>query len=168
MFSDAGRFELPQRMAPKAPCAVMPFPLGCASLNGRSAVRISINTRKTPQALLGLRCFSGAAGQIRTADLILTKDALYLLSYSSERTCPFFKGHVATKKGLEPSTSGVTGRRSNRLNYLATARLYYQIRRCLSTLFFSLALFFAGAGSSRSGKRAQAACASPCAAPSMS
>ena len=32
----------------------------------------------------------GAAGQIRTADLILTKDALYLLSYSSEKTCPFF------------------------------------------------------------------------------
>ncbi len=28
---------------------------------------------------------------------------------------------VATKKGLEPSTSGVTGRRSNQLNYLATA-----------------------------------------------
>ena len=26
----------------------------------------------------------GAAGQIRTADLILTKDALYRLSYSSE------------------------------------------------------------------------------------
>ena len=26
---------------------------------------------------------SGAAGRIRTADLILTKDALYLLSYSS-------------------------------------------------------------------------------------
>ena len=26
----------------------------------------------------------GAAGRIRTADLILTKDALYLLSYSSE------------------------------------------------------------------------------------
>ena len=25
----------------------------------------------------------GAAGRIRTADLILTKDALYLLSYSS-------------------------------------------------------------------------------------
>ena len=27
----------------------------------------------------------GAAGQIRTADLILTKDALYLLSYSSRQ-----------------------------------------------------------------------------------
>ena len=64
-------------------------------------------------------CVFGAAGKIRTADLILTKDALYLLSYSSERTCPFFKGHVATKKGLEPSTSGVTGRRSNQLNYRA-------------------------------------------------
>ena len=30
------------------------------------------------------RWFFGAAGQIRTADLILTKDALYLLSYSSK------------------------------------------------------------------------------------
>ena len=27
---------------------------------------------------------------------------------------------VATTKGLEPSTSGVTGRRSNQLNYMAT------------------------------------------------
>ena len=27
---------------------------------------------------------------------------------------------VATRKGLEPSTSGVTGRRSNQLNYMAT------------------------------------------------
>ena len=32
----------------------------------------------------GVAVFSGAAGQIRTADLILTKDALYLLSYSSK------------------------------------------------------------------------------------
>ncbi len=32
---------------------------------------------------LRLKGFIGAAGRIRTADLILTKDALYLLSYSS-------------------------------------------------------------------------------------
>ena len=30
-----------------------------------------------------ISCFLGAAGRIRTADLILTKDALYRLSYSS-------------------------------------------------------------------------------------
>ena len=32
---------------------------------------------------LGFMGFNGAAGRIRTADLILTKDALYRLSYSS-------------------------------------------------------------------------------------
>ena len=58
------------------------------------------------------QAFCGAARQIRTADLILTKDALYRLSYSSK---------MATRKGLEPSTSGVTGRRSNQLNYRAIA-----------------------------------------------
>ena len=68
--------------------------------------------------------FIGAATQIRTGDLILTKDALYLLSYSSKLYAPLEGAYsVATEKGLEPSTSGVTGRRSNRLNYSATARL---------------------------------------------
>ena len=37
--------------------------------------------------------FLRADTQIRTGDLILTKDALYLLSYISESSCPFFKGH---------------------------------------------------------------------------
>ncbi len=72
----------------------------------------------------GWLSFFGAAGQIRTADLILTKDALYLLSYSSKVYAPHKReAYMATKKGLEPSTSGVTGRRSNRLNYLAIARI---------------------------------------------
>ena len=61
----------------------------------------------------------GADSQIRTGDLILTKDALYLLSYISKYYAPWIRGIVATEKGLEPSTSGVTGRRSNRLSYSA-------------------------------------------------
>ena len=61
----------------------------------------------------------GADSQIRTGDLILTKDALYLLSYISKAYAPYGRGIVATEKGLEPSTSGVTGRRSNRLSYSA-------------------------------------------------
>ena len=43
---------------------------------------------------------------------------------------------MATEKGLEPSTSGVTGRRSNQLNHSATAPLIYQIKPDLSTPFF--------------------------------
>ena len=35
------------------------------------------------------------------------------------RIKPLLQPDMATKKGLEPSTSGVTGRRSNQLNYLA-------------------------------------------------
>ena len=42
----------------------------------------------------------GAANQNRTDDLILTKDALYHLSYSSV---------MATEMGFEPTTSSVTG-----------------------------------------------------------
>ena len=64
---------------------------------------------------------SGAADQIRTGDLILTKDALYLLSYSSKHAP--YSGHVATEKGLEPSTSSVTGWRANRLHHSASNRL---------------------------------------------
>ena len=53
---------------------------------------------------------AGAAARIRTGDLILTKDALYLLSYSSIlHPTGFNPWGVATEKGLEPSTSSVTG-----------------------------------------------------------
>ena len=38
-----------------------------------------------PRSLLWLRGFRGADSQIRTGDLILTKDALYLLSYIRAR-----------------------------------------------------------------------------------
>lgn len=42
----------------------------------------------------------GAVEQIRTVDLFLTKEVLCLLSYNSE---------LATRMGLEPTTSSVTG-----------------------------------------------------------
>ena len=48
-----------------------------------SAVFQQIFKKLKPLNPLGFRGFNGAAGRIRTADLILTKDALYLLSYSS-------------------------------------------------------------------------------------
>ena len=37
---------------------------------------------------------------------------------------------MATRKGLEPSTSGVTGRRSNQLNYRAIWGIYLISFRC--------------------------------------
>ena len=62
--------------------------------------------RKTPDRV---SFFSGAVTQIRTENLILTKDALYRLSYNSIQ-CPadIIRG-VATEMGLEPTTSSVTG-----------------------------------------------------------
>ena len=53
----------------------------------RSAVRIH-KTDKEKTTRKGGSIF-GAAGRIRTADLILTKDALYLLSYSSKVHAPY-------------------------------------------------------------------------------
>ena len=73
--------------------------------------------KKTPPRTIQSPRRRGAAGRIRTADLILTKDALYRLSYSS--ICAAFAAlytkrlsphcYLATQNGLEPSTSSVTG-----------------------------------------------------------
>ena len=65
---------------------VMPDPL--AALAQKVGSSNTDGHEKSTAGPLGLRCFSGAAGQIRTADLILTKDALYLLSYSSKVHAP--------------------------------------------------------------------------------
>ena len=60
-----------------------------------------IRDKTKKPVIIAITDFFGAADQIRTGDLILTKDALYRLSYSSIK--------MATRNGLEPSTSSVTG-----------------------------------------------------------
>ena len=47
-------------------------------------LEVRLKKRKNLETIMVSRFSCGAAGQIRTADLILTKDALYRLSYSSE------------------------------------------------------------------------------------
>ena len=62
---------------------------------------------------------NGASGQNRTVDTRIFSPLLYRLSS---------RGIMATRKGLEPSTSAVTGRHSNQLNYRAIFRnriIYY-------------------------------------------
>ena len=62
----------------------------------------------------------GASGRSRTNDTRIFSPLLYQLSYLGiEKGSDEISTLLATRKGLEPSTSGVTGRRSNQLNYRA-------------------------------------------------
>ena len=52
--------------------------------NPQNRIRLkSCKKQKKIPETIGFQVLCGAAGRIRTADLVLTKDALYLLSYSS-------------------------------------------------------------------------------------
>ena len=101
-----------------------------------SYTRITITNHLT----FGLahRKLSGAGEKNRTPNLLITSQLLCLLSYTSifngaserNRTTDTgifspllyqlsYRGIMATRRGLEPLTSAVTGRHSNQLNYRA-------------------------------------------------
>ena len=81
---------------------------------------VTADLQSAPFGHSGTRPYEVGAGDgNRTCNLLITNQLLCQLSYTSIPIGVEQKRKMATRKGLEPSTSSVTGWHSNRLNYRA-------------------------------------------------
>ena len=101
-------------------------------------IELGMKVLQTSALPLGYGAINGAGNGARTRHLSLGKAALYQMSYSRKngasdwsRTSDTgifspllyhlsYRGKLATRRGLEPLTSSVTGWRTNQLYYRAT------------------------------------------------
>ena len=81
---------------------------------------VTADLQSAPFGHSGTRPYEVGAGDgNRTCNLLITNQLLCQLSYTSIPIGMSKEKKMATRKGLEPSTSSVTGWHSNRLNYRA-------------------------------------------------
>ena len=100
MLELLGRFELPKV---RSGAANLRLPDGICAFGAEAAVRIPRQIKRTVHPKWD-KPFFGAAGQIRTADLVITNDALYRLSYSSMAVSNSFI-IIAQRRGLSRGKS---------------------------------------------------------------
>ena len=79
---------------------------------------VPADLQSAPFGHSGTYPYNGAGNRNRTYNLLITNQLLCQLSYASSAQYVSVK-RMATRKGLEPSTSSVTGWHSNQLNYRA-------------------------------------------------